>query len=305
MSARPRFTLAQLSYFIAAAEAGNISVAAERVHASQSALSSAIQRLERELGCDLFIRHHARGVALTASGRQLVDMARALLSQATELERAGESLQQSLRGELHAGCFVTLAPFYLPPVLTRLRSRHPELTVEVTEADGAGLHDALRSGACEIALTYRLDIADDMAFEQVTRLTPYALVSQRHPCAGRSSASLRELARAPMVLLDIPGPRGFMLGMLRRAGATPPEFIRTTSFETMRGLVAAGDGFTILNQRPRTDAAEQGPVLSLEITDAVPLALGLLRVAGVRPNRRMRAFAAECHQVARTLTAPR
>lgn len=300
MAARARFSLAQLEYFVAVAETGSISEAAERLHASQSALSSAIHRLERELGCELFLRRHARGVTLTPSGRALLDRARALVWQAGELAEAGRTLGHDVAGELTAGCFVTLAPFYLPAILTRLRAREPELRVSVVESDGAGLHAALRAGSCEIALTYRLEIGADMAFDPLLDLLPYTLVSVRHPCAGRERVSLRELAVTPMVLLDLPEPRRFMLDMLARADAAPPEFLRTTNFETMRGLVAAGEGFTILNQRPR---AEDSRVRRVEISDAVPVTLGLARPAGVRPNRRMLAFAAECRVVARSLAA--
>ena len=196
---RPHFTLAQLQYFVATADVGSISTAAEQLHASQSALSSAIHRLERELGCELFIRHHARGVTLSASGRRLLDEARALLHGAGDFGESARSLRGSLSGVLHAGCFVTLAPFYLPPVLTRLRARHSDLRVQVHEADGAGLHDTLRSGSCEIALTYRLDLGDDMAFEHLTRLRPYALVGERHSLAGQSTTSLTQFAQSPLI----------------------------------------------------------------------------------------------------------
>ncbi|MFW3168778.1 LysR substrate-binding domain-containing protein [Geodermatophilus sp. CPCC 206100] len=305
MHPRPRFTLAQLQYFVAAAEAGNISAAAARLHTSQSGMSTAIQRLERDLGCDLFIRHSARGITLTASGHQLIERARELLRLAAELQQAGEDLQTGLTGGLHAGFFTTLAPFYVPQVVPRLRAAHPAMTVDVLEADGRTLQAALRAGSCDVALTYGLDIGEDMAFEPVARIRPYALLSAQHPMAGRRSASLRELATAPMVMLDLPETSRFMLGMLQRAGVTPPEIVRTTSFETMRGLVAAGTGFAILNQRPRSPAAQEGEVEAVMITDAEELAIGLVRLDGVRPNRRMEVFAQECRTAAAALTAPR
>jgi DNA-binding transcriptional LysR family regulator len=301
---RPRFTLAQLQYFVAAAEAGNISAAAARLHTSQSGMSTAIQRLERDLGCALFIRHSARGITLTANGQQLLDRAQELLRLAAELQQAGEDLQTGLTGRLNAGFFVTLAPFYVPQVLPRLRAAHPGLTVEVLEADGATLHAALREGSCDIALTYELSLGEDMAFEPVARIRPYALVSAQHPVAGRPSASLRDLATAPMVMLDLPETSRFMLGMLQRAGVEPPEIVRTTNFETMRGLVAAGSGFAILNQRPRFPASQEGAARSVAITDAEELAIGLLSVAGVRPNRRRQVFTEECRAAAAALTAP-
>ena len=303
MPPRPRFTLAQLQYFVAAAETGNISAAAVALHTSQSGMSTAIQRLERDLGCTLFIRHRARGITLTPSGHRLLEKARDLLRDAGDLQELGQDLQSGTAGTLTAGFFVTLAPVYVPRILPRLRAAHPELIVQVLEADGVRLHHALRTGACDIALTYGLDIAEDMAFETVASARPYALLSEHHPVAGRGTASLSELAQTPMVLLDLPEPAHLMLGMFERAGVTPPEIIRTTSLETMRGLVAAGDGFAIVNQRLRPQAASGTPVHTVEIAGADEVKLGLLRLAGLRPNRRMQVFAAECRSAVAAITA--
>ncbi|WP_448616499.1 LysR family transcriptional regulator [Modestobacter sp. URMC 112] len=302
MTPRPRFTLAQLQYFVAAAETGNISAAAMRLHTSQSGMSTAIQRLERDLGCELFLRHHARGITLTASGRQLLDRAQDLLRRAGELQELGQHLQTGTSGPLSAGFYVTLAPFYVPLVLARLRAAHPRITVQVLEADNVGLHESLRSGSCDIALTYGLELGDDMAFEPITRARPYAFVSAQHPVAGRPRATLRELAQAPMVLLDLPELSRYMLGMFEQADVPLPEIIRTTSFETMRALVAAGDGFAIVSRRLHLSSGPESGIRTVTIEGAQDVETGLLRVAALRPNRRMQAFAEECRAAATALT---
>jgi DNA-binding transcriptional LysR family regulator len=298
VSSRPRFTLVQLQYFVEAAETGSITVAAERLHASQSTLSSAIQRLEHELGCPLFVRHQSRGVSLTPGGRELLARARDLLDRAAELAEVGRVLQDEPEGTLRAGFFVTLAPFYLPEVLTRLQRSHPRIDLDVLEADGTGLHAALRSGRCEVALTYGLDIGDDMRFRALAEVRPYALVSARHPLAGREAATLSELAQRPMVMLDLPETSRFMLGMLKRAGARPTRILRTTNFETMRGLVAAGDGFAILNQRPQVVSPRPGAAFAVTIVDAEPVGIGILHVAGTPMHRRTAAFVEACRGAA-------
>jgi DNA-binding transcriptional LysR family regulator len=303
MPPRPRFTLAQLQYFTAAAESGNISAAAARLHTSQSGMSTAIQRLERDLGCELFLRHHARGITLTASGRELLGHAQDLLRRAGELQELGQNLQTETTGPLTAGFFVTLAPFYVSHVLPQLRAAHPGITVQVLEADGAALHDALRSGTCDIALTYGLEIGEDMAFEPIAAARPYALVSPHHPVAGRPTATLRELAATPMVILDLPELSRYMIAMFERAAVPLPETLRTTSFETMRALVAAGDGFAIVNRVPHLLRAPEGGVQTVRIEGAEEVRTGLLRVSALRPNRRMQAFAAECRAAAAALTA--
>ncbi|WP_020495558.1 LysR family transcriptional regulator [Sciscionella marina] len=294
MFQRAEFTLAQWQCFVAAAETGSISAAAGELHMSQSALSSAIQRLEKQLGTALFIRHHARGITLSSAGEQLLDKARNLLRDAAELADAGRNLRHGVNGELRIGCFVTLAPFYVPPVLTGLRERHPELRVDVLESDGAGLAAALRSARCDIALGYGLEVPEDIRFRHLLSVRPYALVATRHPAAGSDSASLRELARTPMVLLDLPETGRFILGMLEHAGVPIPEIVRTTNFETMRGLVASTGGFAILNQRTRPAEGSR----AVHITDAEPVSIGMLYAGGVPANRRMAAFTEQCRKVA-------
>jgi DNA-binding transcriptional LysR family regulator len=123
-----------------------------------------------------------------------------------------------------------------------------------------------------------------MAFETVARARPYALLAEHHPVAGRSTATLGELAQTPMVLLDLPELAHLKLGMLQRAGIAPPEIIRTTSLETMRGLVAGGDGLAIVNPRLRPRDGSGAPVHTVEIAGAEEVILGLFRVAGLRPN---------------------
>lgn len=303
------FSLAQLQYFIAAAETGNISTAAQRLHVSQSAMSSAIIQLERHLGCDLFLRKHARGITLTANGQRLLGESRALLRQAQDLEQTSYTLQHGVRGEVAVGCFVTLAPFYLPSVLRALRQRHPALTVRVHEGDGELLAQLLRSGRIETALMYGLDMPGDLEFHRVAEHRPYALVDDGHPLAHREAVTLSELATGPMVLLDLPQTRQFIMHMLTVAGVRPPSIVPTTSFETMRGLVAAGEGFTLLNQRVATahtyDGSRVNPVELRDDVDSVQV--GAVSMRGVRSSRRAQSFVEACRTHARcaaVATAP-
>ena len=100
-----RFTLRQLEYFVAVAEAGTVTAAAEQVHLSQSAMSTALADLERVLGVQLLVRHHARGVTLTPSGEELLISARLLLRQADDLDMSAHSLGEGLEGRVRLGCF--------------------------------------------------------------------------------------------------------------------------------------------------------------------------------------------------------
>jgi DNA-binding transcriptional LysR family regulator len=299
MTGRTAFSLVQLEYFVATAEARTISEAAEHMHTTQSALSSAIIRLEHHLGCQLFVRHHAKGVTLTPAGRLLLADARAVLRQTEDLVGDSRRLQENIGGSLDVGCFVTLMPFLIPPVLRALRERHPDLSVRVREADTAPLFAELREGLCELALSYDIGLTEDLDFDPLVTLRPYALVSADDPLADAGSASLAELAKRPLVLLDLPEPGDFVRNLLRDELANIPDIVRTTSFEGMRALVAGGMGFTILNQRVATPVTyDGGEVRALEIEDDVPMIrVGIVTVRSLRPTRRAQTFVAQCREL--------
>ena len=111
------YTLRQLQYFVAAAEAGTITEAAAAMHLSQSAMSTALGDLEKAFQVQLLVRHHARGISLTPAGRELLVASRQLLAQAADLLGAAEGLGTSLTGTVHIGCFSVPAPYLLPELL--------------------------------------------------------------------------------------------------------------------------------------------------------------------------------------------
>ena len=106
----PEYTLRQLQYFVAAAEAGTVTQAAEAVHLSQSAMSTALADLEKAFQVQLLVRHHARGISLTPAGRELLVASRQLLAQAADLLGAAEGLGNSLTGTSRSGAFPSLPP---------------------------------------------------------------------------------------------------------------------------------------------------------------------------------------------------
>ncbi len=176
-----RFTLRQLEYFVAVAEAGTVTAAAERVHLSQSAMSTALADLERVLGVQLLVRHHARGVTLTASGDALLFSARELLRQADDLDASADALGHSLVGRLRLGCFAILAPYVLPALLAAVEEELPGLEVEPVEEPLDGIQTGLLEGRFELALTYDLALAEGIETRALRQIRPYALLASSHP----------------------------------------------------------------------------------------------------------------------------
>ncbi len=294
------YTLVQLRYFVAAAELRSMTAASRELVVAQSAVSAAVAHLEREFKVQLLVRHHAKGLSLTPSGERFLAEARELLAHAAELAAGAEGLGGSLVGRLTVGCFVTLAPFVLPGLLAGFGEEHPGVAVHLLEDETAVLQAALLSGRCELALLYDLGLSEELRVEQLTESRPYAIVSADHPLAGAGRVPLERLAPEPMVLLDLPHSREYFAALVSRTGTEPTVAHRSSSFEMVRAMVAAGRGFAILNQRPAHDLTyDGGRVAVLELDggsagELPALPLVLARARAVRPTRRAEAFAEAC-----------
>jgi len=292
----PSFTLVQLRYFAAAVEHGSMTAASRELVVSQSAISTAIAQLEKELGVTLVLRHHSRGLALTEAGRAFHAELRPFLAHSQELADVAMNAGQKLVGDLTVGCFATLAPFRLPRILAASRERYPEVHVHVLEAEHAELKRALRAGECEVALAYGYDLEDDLVATPVGSAPPYVLVAEDHRLAHRSDVELRELADDPMVLLDLPHSADYFVSLFLERGIEPQIRHRSKGFETVRALVAAGEGFAVLNQQPAHRLTYAGrSLVTLSIKDRIaPLDVVLVRARGARATRKAEAFMRLC-----------
>jgi DNA-binding transcriptional LysR family regulator len=289
-----RYTLKQLAYFVAAAERTNVTEAARALNVSQPSISTAIGHLERALGAQLFLRHHARGLSLTPDGRHFLAEARELLAQAEELGSALRSGGARLKGELNLGYFVTFAPYYLPGLLRRFRALHPDVILQLHEGDIEALQRGLATGGIELALVYDLALGSDLVCEHLAAHRPYALLPAAHPLAKRARVSLRTLAKEPFVLLDLPYSREYFRAVFLAYGLEPQVHYTTPSLEMVRGLVANGHGVALLNIQPEGDRAYDGMPLACRplAEDCPALRVALARPAQARPSRAAQALLA-------------
>jgi DNA-binding transcriptional LysR family regulator len=301
-----RFTLRHLQYFVAAAEASSIALASERIAISPPSISAAIAHLEKELGLQLFIRHHAQGLSLTASGRQMLREAKALLAQADALYSSARDLTETARGPLNVGCLLTLSPLVLPELCQGFREKFPAVQVSIHDGDQEGLIDRLRRGEIDIILTYDLQVPDDVVFEALAQLPPYALLSPDHKFGQRKSLSLHDLAVEPLILLDLPFSREYFLSLFFQEGLTPQITARSAHPEVIRTMVANGYGYALFNARPRNQAALDGKALQVVPLKGPyrPMSLG---IASLRQQGRPRAlieFETHCRAVINARTIP-
>ncbi|MDR7303626.1 LysR substrate-binding domain-containing protein [Haloactinomyces albus] len=264
------YSLRQLTYFVAIAETGTISAAAQRLHASQSAVSLAVNELERALGTQLCVRRKAHGVVLTPTGAEVLRQARTVLQHAEELQAVASGRGAELSGPLAIGCYLTLAPTVLPWLLAGFGDRHPGVRVDFAEGTQDTLQQRLLAGELDLAVLYDMEILPEIDSAALYTTRPHILLPADHPCAEQPEVSLRELASHPMVLLESPPSTQHTMKVCRAAGMAPTVRHRTTSFETARALVGRGLGYSVLVQRPSNERTYEGfRVVCKEIAEHV------------------------------------
>lgn len=251
-------SLKQLRYFVAIAEAGKVSEAAKRLHVSQPALSSALAQLEQNWDTQLFIRHKALGVTLTANGERLLGRSRMLLQRAYSLDDFARELNDKISGKITLGCFSTLAPIWVPKLLARAKWQFPELIIEIVEQDLEQLQGGVLNGQYELVLVYGIGEHERIEIEEIASCEPYVLLPAGHRLAKRAELSLSELVDEPMVLLDLPHSCEYFKGLFERAGVELKPVYRSSNFENTRCMVAEGLGYSLLNQRPQTSLTYSG-----------------------------------------------
>lgn len=287
-------TLTQMRYFLRTAELGSMTDAASELFVAQSAISAAISHLEETLGCKLLVRQRSRGVALTEQGQEFYAGAMKVLH---SLDDAVDTVRpEQLTGSLQAGCFTTLAPFWLPEVHDNLTSIYPDLSVRIREVTAEQIQPLLLRRELEIALTYSFDYGREVTFEPIAEAPIYAAVAQQSPLASRSTITLEELAELPLILLDLGKSTNYFLSIFHKANLQPQVHQRFESYEVVRSMVARGHGYTILNQRPAHDLTNDGGrIARLKIEDARSLLhVGLAHRRGEPLSRKAEAFATEC-----------
>ena len=293
-------TLRQLEYLVAVAEVGSLTRAASDLHVSQSALSMAIADLERTLDVQLFIRQ-PRGVTPTSVGHRVLADARRLLSGVGDLQNAARDAHESMSGQLVVGCYSTLSPILLPPVIAAFAEHHPAVDLQFVEGSHAYLQEQLRHGVLDLALMYRYGAelfspSEDLVRTKVLHSPPYVLLPTGHRLARRRTLRLRDLVEEPMVLFDLPPGGDYFRGLFASEGLAPHVRFRTTSFEMVRALVARSLCYSILSQHTRIQQSYEGlSYLTRPLAGGHGgLDIDVVRLANARPTLRAQAFVTEC-----------
>ncbi|GAA4870546.1 LysR substrate-binding domain-containing protein [Luteimonas vadosa] len=238
--------LRDLRYLVALAEAKHFGRAAAACFVSQPTLSTQIRKLEEELGVPL-VERAPRKVMLTPAGREIAERARRIVDDVEQLGEAARRSQDPEAGTVRLGLFPTLGPYLLPHVVPRIRRRFPRLELLLVEEKSDVILSRLREGKLDAALL-ALPLHADQLHVEVLFEEPFLLaVPEGHPLAGRDTLALNELSQHKLLLLeDGHCLRDQALDVCQLAGAGEQGEFRATSLETLRQMVAAQVGVTLL-----------------------------------------------------------
>ena len=287
-----RFTFRQLEYLVAVGDLGSILLASQRVNVSSPSISAAITHIEAELGVQIFVRHHAQGLSLTPGGRQIYNGAKRILDNARALGDLASEIADTARGPIGVGSLITVAPLISASIRRSFEAEYPDADVTLREGHQVDLLHMLGRAEIDVAITYDLEIPEDVFFEPMSSLPPFVMLPQQHFLASRDALKLADLAEEPMVLLDIPLTRDYFLSMFQTAGIKPMVSERTSDMSVARSLVANGFGFGLINMRMKTTVSPDGePLVFLPIEgEHRPMVLGLATKLSAYRSRIVAAF---------------
>jgi len=239
--------LRDLRYLIALADHRHFGRAAEASHVSQPTLSTQIRKLEGELGIAL-VERAPRKVMLTDAGTEIAQRARRVLAEVEQMREIARQALDPEAGTLRLGLFPTLGPYLLPHVVAPLRARFPRLELLLVEEKTELLLQRLREGRIDGALL-ALPVDAEGLEHRLLFDEPFVLaVPAKHPLARqRGALGLDALRDSDLLLLeDGHCLRAQALEVCHLAGAGEKAGFRATSLETLRQMVAAGVGITLL-----------------------------------------------------------
>lgn len=242
--------VASLNAFVAVAETTSFSLAGERLHLTQPAISKRVAGLEQQLGVRLFDRL-GREVGLTEAGRALLPRAYQIIAVLDDTRRALANLDGTISGRLCLATSHHIGLHRLPPLLRLFTRTHPQVTLDIRFLDSEIAYEEVLHGRAELAvITLAPQTAPPVSATQVWDDPLDFVVAPEHPLAHKRDISLADVAAYPAVF---PGGNTFTHHiahrLFEREGLKPNISMSTNYMETIKMMVSIGIAWSVL---PRT-----------------------------------------------------
>lgn len=267
------FTFRQLQYFVAVAEQGSVTRAAQNLSISQSSVTEAIKELEGDLGVELFERH-PRGLSITYNGHQFLRHATKILATVSDARHVFAETKSNTGGTLNIGVTSLVAGYVLSDLLARYRRACPGVEVSAIEDNGSYLEHLLIGGELDVAVMVISNLRDRMALQaEILETSPYRLwLPIGHPLVSADIISIADITKEPLIMLTVDEIEENTGKLLSALGARPHVAFRTRSVEAVRSLVATGAGVALLPDLVyRPWSLEGDRIESRDVSGALPV----------------------------------
>jgi len=238
--------LKDLKYLVALADTGHFGKAAERTFVSQPTLSAQLKKLEEYLGVKL-VERQPKNVQLTEVGRQVVVRARRMLAESDEIIALARNNTDPFSGKLKVALIPTIGPYLLPRVMRKIRKALPNLFLTLYEYQTEPLLKRLRDGEIDLGIMALPALQEGLESRVLYHEAFTVALPNGHALAAKSSIKVQDLKGQTLLLLeDGHCLRDQALEVCSRVDVHEAEDFRGTSLETLRQMVVAGLGITLL-----------------------------------------------------------
>jgi LysR family transcriptional regulator, transcription activator of glutamate synthase operon len=268
--------LRQIQYFMEVAKREHVTDAAVALHVAQSAVSRQIVNLEAELGVDLFIRE-GRNVKLTPIGRVFLDHMEQAMKVIDNAKREVEEFLDPKKGIVRIGFPSSLAPYTLPTVISAFRENYPEVQFQLKQGSYHDLTDHVVKGEIDMALLGPLPKSEKVEGHILFTENIVALLPKDHVLAKEKGLKLSQLQSDSFILF----PKGYILrdiivNACQQIGFSPKVSFEGEDIDSIKGLVSAGLGVTLIPEITLVDSLPRATVMIPVIEPKVTRAVGVI-----------------------------
>jgi len=238
--------LREMSYLVAVADLRNFTHAAEHCHVSQPTLSAQIRKMEESLDVKIFERNN-KHVMITEEGKEIIQSAEKILLEMARIKEVAEHAHNPFAGKFRLGAFPTLATYIFPEIVPQIKNEMPELHLILIEDKTAELIERLRKGEIDAAFLALPVHGESLTVKALFDDNFLLAVSLSHPLAKMTEMNVDTLAQYQLLLLEEGHClRDHALEVCHKHNIGEEQDFRATSLETLRLMVKAGTGITMI-----------------------------------------------------------
>lgn len=284
-------TIKQIETFIAVADTRGFRRASERLNLSQSAVTAHIQQLESTLGVPLFHRT-TRSVRLSQAGNELLERARRTLTDLDDTLRTFRDEVAMTRGRVLVACAPSFASSILPPALAAFQSQHPEIFVQVREAYGSEIIEAIRNNTVDFGIGPLERDDKDISFTHILSDGFVAVLAGNHPLASKKKLKFTDILDEPVLAMPSRSTtRSLLETIFENNGRTLAPKYEMLHHQTLISMADAGLGIAVLPETA-VPPSRDGTYAVVPLTQPnAKRRMGILMARGHSPSPAAAAFA--------------